>query len=111
MTGPEIAQAPRYGLNPIVLLVNNGGWQIFRPVITQQELLDVPPWPYARLAEDWGGRGFRVMRVDQLRAALTEAARIPSFVVIEALVNPEDLSPVSRKYIEASVRHGRIAAA
>src|SRR2546428_8417340 len=111
MTGPEIAQAPRYGLNPIVLVVNNGGWQIFRPVITQQELLDVPPWPYARLAEDWGGRGFRVTRVDELRAALTEAARIPSFVVIEALVNPEDLSPVSRKYIEASARHGRIAAA
>src|SRR5439155_11289 len=66
---------------------------------------------YARLAEDWGGRGFRVTRVDQLRAALTEAARIRSFVVIEALVNPEDLSPVSRKYIEASARHGRIAAA
>src|SRR5947199_5292758 len=111
MTGPEIAQAPRYGLNPIVLLVNNGGWQIFRPVITQQELLDVPPWPYARLAEDWGGRGFRVTPVDQLRAGVTEAARIRSFVVIEALVNPEDLSPVSRKYIEASARHGRIAAA
>jgi len=111
MTGAEIAQAPRYGLNPIVLLVNNGGWQIFRPVIARQELLDVPPWPYARLAEDWGGRGFRVTRVDELRAALTDAARTKSFVVIEAVVNPEDLSPVSRKYIEASARHGRIAAA
>src|SRR5262249_49175670 len=29
MTGPEIAQAPRYGLSPIVIVVNNGGWQIF----------------------------------------------------------------------------------
>src|SRR5206468_2340462 len=35
MTGPEIAQAPRYGLNPIVLVVNNGGWQIFRPVVAR----------------------------------------------------------------------------
>jgi len=109
MTGPEIAQAPRFGLSPIVLVVNNGGWQIFRPVVARAELLDVPPWPYARLADDWGGRGFYVERVDELRAALAAAARLDSFVVIEAIVRPDDLSPVSRKYIEASARRGRAA--
>jgi indolepyruvate decarboxylase len=106
MTGPEIAQAPRHGLNPVVLVLNNGGWQIFRPVVAQPELLDVPGWPYARLAEAWGGRGFRVASADALRAALEEAARTRSFVVIEALVSPTDLSPVSRKYIASSARHG-----
>ena len=30
-----------------------------------------------------------------------------AFVVIEACVAPDDLSPVSRKYIQASARHGR----
>jgi indolepyruvate decarboxylase len=109
MTGPEIAQAPRYGLKPVVLVMNNGGWQIFRPVVTRPELLDVPPWPYARLAEDWGGRGFRVDRIQELRAALLEAARCPHFVLIEAQIDPDDLSPVSRKYIEASARRGRVA--
>ena len=108
MTGPEIAQAPRHGLNPVVLVLNNGGWQIFRPVMAHHELLDIPKWPYARLADDWGGRGFYVERVDELRAALAEAARSDSFVVIEAIVSPDDLSPVSRKYIEASARHGRV---
>ena len=107
MTGPEIAQAPRYGLNPVALVMNNGGWQIFRPVVTRPDLLDVPPWPYAQLAEGWGGKGLRVSRVDELRAALEEAARTPSFVLIEALIRPDDLSPVSRKYIAASVRRGR----
>jgi len=29
--------------------------------------------------------------------------------VIEAIVRPDDLSPVSRKYIEASARRGRAA--
>ncbi len=110
MTGPEIAQAPRYGLRPVVLVLNNGGWQIFRPVVARHDLLDVPRWPYARLADDWGGRGFYVERVDELRAALESAARIDSFVVIEAIVAPDDLSPVSRKYIEASARRGRVAA-
>jgi indolepyruvate decarboxylase len=110
MTGPEIAQAPRHGLNPIVLVLNNGGWQIFRPVVARHELLDVPAWPYARLAEDWGGRGFYAERVDELRSALAEAARVDSFVLIEAIVRPDDLSPVSRKYIAASARHGRTVA-
>jgi indolepyruvate decarboxylase len=110
MTGPEIAQAPRHGLNPIVVVMNNGGWQIFRPVVQRTELLDVPPWPYARLAQDWGGQGFRVESVAELRRALAEAHRIPSFVIIEARIDPEDLSPVTRKYIGASARRGRTRA-
>ena len=107
MTGAEIAQAPRHGLSPIVVVVNNGGWQIFRPVVRRTELLDLPPWPYAELARAWGGLGFRVETAGALRAALDEAARSRSFVVIEACVAPDDLSPVSRKYIQASARHGR----
>jgi TPP-dependent 2-oxoacid decarboxylase len=107
MTGAEIAQAPRHGLSPIVVVVNNGGWQIFRPVVRRTELLDLPPWPYAELARAWGGLGFRVETAGALRAALDEAARSKSFVVIEACVAPDDLSPVSRKYIQASARHGR----
>ena len=107
MTGPEIAQAPRHGLSPIVVVVNNGGWQIFRPVVRRTDLLDLPPWPYAQLARAWGGRGFRVETAGALRGALAEAARSKSFVVIEACVAPDDLSPVSRKYIQASARHGR----
>jgi indolepyruvate decarboxylase len=110
MTGPEIAQAPRYGLSPIVLVMNNGGWQIFRPVVARTELLDVPAWPYARLAEAWGGRGFKVTRPSELRAALEAAARVKTFVIIEATIRPDDLSPVTRKYIAASARRGRARA-
>jgi TPP-dependent 2-oxoacid decarboxylase len=110
MTGPEIAQAPRYGLAPIVVVVNNGGWQIFRPVVERPELLALPSWRYAELARLWGGAGFRVTRVGELRRAFDAAARLRTFVVIEAVVAPDDLSPVSRKYIQASARKGRRAA-
>ncbi|MGH7895939.1 MAG: thiamine pyrophosphate-binding protein [Candidatus Binatia bacterium] len=106
MTGPEIAQAPRYGLRPIVVVVNNGGWQIFRPVVERPELLAVPPWPYAELARAWGGVGFRARRVGELRRALEAAAKEKGFVVIEVVVAADDLSPVSRKYIQASARRG-----
>jgi TPP-dependent 2-oxoacid decarboxylase len=110
MTGPEIAQAPRYGLAPIVIVVNNGGWQIFRPVVDRPELLAVPPWPYAELARAWGGAGYHAARIGEFRDALAAAARERRFVVIEARIAPDDLSPVSRKYIQASARQGRRAA-
>jgi indolepyruvate decarboxylase len=107
MTGPEIAQAPRHGCNPIVLVINNGGWGIFRPVAEREDLLTIPSWPYADLAEKWGGRGFRVATSTELRAALPAAAARDSFVIIEVLLDTRDLSPVSRKYIAASTRKSR----
>lgn len=106
MTGPEISQAPRHGANPIVILMNNGGWGIFRPVADRQDLLSVPPWPYADLARAWGGVGMKVDRVGALRDALEVAGQCSSFVIIEVAIAPHDLSPVTRKYIAASVGHG-----
>ncbi len=103
MTGPEIAQAPRHGLNPIVVLMNNGGWGIFRPVSEREDLLATPPWPYAELAEAWGGKGIQVKTVGELRTALKEADTISSFVIIEVMADAHDLSPVTVKYIMASV--------
>jgi hypothetical protein len=47
--------------------------------------------------------------VHALREALAAAARLKSFVLIEARIRPDDLSPVSRKYIAASARRGRVA--
>jgi indolepyruvate decarboxylase len=107
MTGPEIAQAPRYGLRPIVLLMNNGGWGIFRPVVKRQAILEIPPWPYAGLARAWGGQGERVRSGPALLAALERAADAKTFTLIELLIGRNDLSPLSRKYIRYSSRQGR----
>jgi len=102
MTGPEISHAPAFGANPIVIVVNNGGWGIFRPVAERRELLDIPPWPYARLAEAWGGAGFEATSVSDLRAALEQAHQARGFAVIDARVGRDDLSPVTVKYIKAA---------
>jgi indolepyruvate decarboxylase len=106
MTGPEISHAPKLGLSPVVVLVNNGGWGIFRPVSPRQDLLDIPPWPYAALARAWGGIGVQAHNRDELKTALRNAHGADGFVVIECLVPPTDISPVSRRYIRASVRKG-----
>ena len=107
MTGSEISHAPRLGCNPIVLVVNNGGWGIFRPVSPSAELLELPNWPYAEMARGWGGLGIVAASARELRAALEQAHKDDRFAIIEVRTDPDDLSPLSRRYIRASAKQGR----
>jgi indolepyruvate decarboxylase len=110
MTGAEISHAPSRRLSPIIVLVNNSGWGIFRPVSPRQDLLDIPAWPYAELAQEWGGVGFRAETAAELREALRAAHELHEFAIVECVVPRTDISPVSRRYIRASARKGRRAA-
>jgi indolepyruvate decarboxylase len=110
MTGHEISHAPARGLSPIVVLVNNAGWGIFRPVSPRADLLTIPPWPYAELAQAWGGVGFQARTREELREALRAAHEVNGFVLIESHVAPGDLSPISQRYIRASARKARTGA-
>ncbi len=109
MTGMEVSHAPRHGLSPIVVLINNAGWQIFRPVSPRHDLLEVPPWPYAELAQAWGGVGFRADTRDELREALRAAHEVGDFALIECKTPQDDLSPITRRYIRESARKARAA--
>jgi indolepyruvate decarboxylase len=107
MTGPEISHSQAFGANPIVLVIDNGGWGIFRPVAERPELLTIPPWPYARLAEAWGGLGLKVKTVRELRKALSAAAAAPTFSIIHVQLGYADLSPISQKYIKAAAKRSQ----
>jgi indolepyruvate decarboxylase len=106
MTGPEISFAPQRGLSQIIVLVNNSGWGIFRSVTPRQDLLDLPPWPYAELAQSWGGVGIRAETRQELREGLRAAHEVRDFVIVECIVPRLDASPISRRYIRASARKG-----
>ena len=87
-----------------MVIVNNGGWGIFRPVTTQQGLLKIPNWPYAEMANGWGGAGFAVNTVGELRDSLHEAHSLQRFAIIDVRVDGRDLSPLGKRYIEGSAR-------
>jgi TPP-dependent 2-oxoacid decarboxylase len=110
MTGPEIAQAPAKGVNPIVIVINNGGWGIFRPIAERADLLEIPPWPYAKLARDWGGAGFEVYDEHELTRALEAAHGGKSFAIIDVRVERDDLSPITVKYIKAAAKRSQAPA-
>jgi len=104
MTGMEISHAPVHRLNPICLVINNSGWGIFRPIVERQDLLDVPPWPYAELGRALGGEGLRALTRGELRNALEAAFASDRFSIVEAVTPPDDLSPISRRYITSGTK-------
>jgi len=104
MTGMEISHAPEHRLNPICIVVNNAGWGIFRPIVERQELLDVPNWKYAEIGRSLGGGGWRAETRGQLRAALESAFASDRFSIVEAVTPPDDLSPISRRYITSGAK-------
>lgn len=94
MTGMELSTVARYGLNPVVVLLNNHGYG------TERHMQDGPyndlwPWQYHRLPEILGaGRGFVVETEEDLDRALTEAQRwTQSFCLLEVRLAPLDRSP------------------
>jgi thiamine pyrophosphate-dependent acetolactate synthase large subunit-like protein len=56
----------------------------------------------------WGGRGFRVETAGQLRRALEQAAKSSAFAIIEVMIGPRDLSPITLKYIRASAKKAQL---
>lgn len=98
MTGMEISTALRYGLNPIVIVLNNRGYGTERPM-QDGPYNDVQPWQYHRLPEVLGGgRGFLVRTEKELNDALDAAAKhTESFCLLEVLLEPHDHSPALQR--------------
>ncbi len=94
MTGIELATVARYGLNPIVVVLNNAGYGTERHM-QDGPYNDVWPWNYSRLPEVLGaGRGLVVETEYELDEALREAQNwTQGFFLLEVKLAPLDRSP------------------
>ncbi|HUR47122.1 MAG TPA: thiamine pyrophosphate-dependent enzyme, partial [Candidatus Saccharimonadales bacterium] len=101
MTGMELSTAARYGLNPIVLVLNNKGFGTERHM-QDGPYNDVWNWNYSKLPELLGaGRGFLVRTEEELTDALSEArAYTAGFCLLEVQLGQSDRSPALQRLAE-----------
>jgi indolepyruvate decarboxylase len=98
MTGMELTTAVRYGLDPIVILLDNAGYGTERPML-DGPFNDIVPWRYEQLPDILGaGHGFDVRTEGDLDVALT-AARTErgAFSLLRVHLDPDDMSPALRR--------------
>jgi indolepyruvate decarboxylase len=101
MTGAEISHAPEYACNPIVVVFNNSRWEMLQAFFPKAGYNETVPWPFARIGELWGGRGFEVTSPGQFREALAAAVAEPRFSIIDVRLQRGDLSPILRGFVSA----------
>lgn len=97
MTGTELSTAAKYGMKPIVFVINNDGYG------TQRHILDGPfnnilMWNYTKLTEMLGvGTSYKVATLGALENALTQALASDALALIEVVVPRDDSSRSLRR--------------
>lgn len=101
MTAMELTTALRYGLDPIVVVLNNHGFGTERPII-EGEFNELVNWRYSALPELLGGgRGCRVTTEGELEQALTQALQERgTYFIIEVELEKNDVSAKMAKFNE-----------
>lgn len=105
MTGWELGNCRRYGWDPIVIVMNNLGWEMLRVFQPESRFNDLGDWRFAELAAPLGGDGVRVASRRELAAALEVAAgRRGRFQLIEAVIPAGSVSPTLGGFVGALQR-------
>jgi len=97
MTGMEVSTASRYGLNPIIVVLNNGGYGTERPML-DGAFNDISAWHYCKIPEVIGsGKGFLVKTENDLAEALEKALAQEGPCILEVILAKDDISePLKR---------------
>src|SRR5205807_5319843 len=87
MTGWELGNCRRYGLDPIVVLFNNCSWEMLRVFQPESRFNNLDDWNFSAMASSLGGHGERVATRRELAAALERAvARRGVFSLVEVML-------------------------
>jgi indolepyruvate decarboxylase len=94
MTGMELSSIARYGLNPIVIVLNNHGYTTER-FLLEGSFNDIHEWAFHKVPEVLGtGRGWEVRTEGELDRALQAAvANTTSFSLLNVHLDRYDRSP------------------
>jgi indolepyruvate decarboxylase len=102
MTGWELGNARRCGCDPIVIVLNNAGWEMLRTFEPAAKFNDLDSWDFAAMAAGMGGEGYVVRTRAELAAALASAhATRGRFQLLDVRLAPGVLSPTLARYVAA----------
>jgi len=104
MTGTEISWAPFYKLKPIVIVFNNSAWEMLKGFCPEAQYNDIISWPFAKLAEAWGGKGYDVNTVDEFTAALLDAKSQDRFTILDVHLEKGDISRTLQIFTEQIIK-------
>jgi indolepyruvate decarboxylase len=101
MTGMELATVARYGLNPIVVVLNNRGYMTER-FLLEGSFNDIHEWAYHKVPDVLGaGLGLEVRTEGELETALSAAlANTASFSLLNVHLGKLDKSPALERLTE-----------
>jgi len=100
MTGWELGNCRRYGLDPIVVLFNNASWEMLRAFQPESRFNDLDDWGFAAMAASLGGHGERVTTRRQLRDALERAvSRRGLFSLVEVMLPRGTISTTLARFV------------
>ncbi len=100
MTGWELGNCRRYGLDPIVVLFNNCSWEMLRVFQPESKFNDLSDWNFAAIAPSLGGHGVRVTTRRELRDALDAAVvRRGQFSLVEVMLKRGETSQTLERFV------------
>jgi indolepyruvate decarboxylase len=99
MTGWELGNCPRYGWDPIVIVMNNASWEMLRAFQPESQFNLLNEWNFAEIARALGGDGTRVRTRSEFSNAFQSAVkRRGKFQLIEVMLKRGIVSRAMDRY-------------
>lgn len=100
MTGWELGNCRRLGIDPVVVLFNNASWEMLRAFQPESEFNDLDDWRFAEMAAAMGGEGRRVSTRAELATALDHAtATRGRFQLVEVMIPRGRMSATLSRFV------------
>lgn len=106
MTSMELSTAVRYGLDPIIIVLNNHGFGTERPLL-EGAYNDIQDWNYSEIPRVLGGGiGLLASTEEEFDQALTQAmSERGTFYLIEVPLEKTDFTPTLQCFFELISKH------
>jgi indolepyruvate decarboxylase len=97
MTGMEVSTCAKYGMHPIVCILNNDGYGTQRHII-DGAFNNIHRWEYAKIRDVLNyGKSCKVHTKGELEKVLKEASAAKEMYIIEVIIPRTDCSPPLRR--------------